>query len=192
MRAMWGAALLAAVLSVSGPSSEARAEVADVDCAGLKRIAIGDAGSYDRLWCQAGNQSGRSAGGDGNGLTGGYLESIVAYSRASFAVIRLFETDKRTYIPARNVQDHIGATLSSVEPRFRSEERRHGRFALADLDARVMDDAPFLHCVAFVSWMRPVGSSPGYREVVSGLYCAMDRLTPTEAEVAEFLDGLEF
>lgn len=191
MRVMWGAAALAAALCAAGIPSAARAEVEDVDCASLAKIAIGHPDSYDTVYCMAGQMHGRSSGPyDGN--VGGSLEVIIAVSRATFAMVRFDGTDQRSFLQASSLREHIGAIMNTMQPRNWGEERRHDRFLLSDVQAQVMDDSPFLDCVAFLNWMRPVGGGPGYREAVSGLYCAMDRLKPTEAEVAEFLDGLEF
>lgn len=191
MRAMWGAAAVLAALLLVGGRPEARAESGEVDCGTLKEIAIGNPESYDSIVCIADQFHGRSAGAyDGN--VSGRVEVIVAYNRASFGLIQFVSTDRRSFIQAQPLREYIDGSMSSLGPRNWGAERRHARFAVADVQAKVTDDSPYLDCVAFVSWMRPAGGGPGYKEAVSGLYCAMDLLKPTEAEVAEFLDGLEF
>ena len=91
-----------------------------------------------------------------------------------------------------SLRDHIESAFSAFAPRNWGEERTHDRFILADVEAKISDESPYLDCVAFLVRMRPVGLAPGYKEALGGFYCAMDTLEPTEEEVTSFLEGLEF
>lgn len=187
---VWRAATLALLL-MAGALREARAEAEEVDCATLERISLADPGGYDVTLCWAGAMSGRATGAYG-GNVGSAVEVILALNRATFVLVRFDAADSRTFMQLPSVRAHLEGILAEMEPRSWGEERRHGRFALAPMEAKVTADSPHLNCIGFLSRLRPDGQAPGYREALGGLYCAMDRLVPTESEIAAFLDGLEF
>jgi hypothetical protein len=169
----------------------AQAEVEDIACSELEKLSLGGGETYDETMCMAGNLGGLASG-ESRRPVGVYLELIIAYNRATFAIVRLDSSNNRTYMELDSVQDHVEGIFSGFEPRNWGEERSHDRFVLADVEARIAEDSPYLDCVAFLVRMRPVGLAPGYKEALGGLYCAMDTLQPTEEEVTAFLDGLKF
>ena len=189
MRSVWCVAVLLATL-VAGPAIADEAN--DVECSKLERIKIAQPESYDEVYCMAASRSGLSAGGETRGPVGGPSEMIVAISRATFAVVRFDGTNHHTYIRLEGVRTHIENAMAWLEPRGWGEERKYERFALIDFEGKVMDDSQYLSCVGFMAGLRPAIGGPGYREALAGAYCAMDTLTPTEAEVTAFIDGLEF
>lgn len=183
-----GAMLL--LLGIAWPAS-ARSEVVEVACDSLKGIAISGGEQYDEMICQAGKFTGLAQG-DYRGPVGGRIEVIIAVNRATIAIVRFDASNQRSFMQLPSVREHIDGILPTLEPRNWSEERRYERFALANVEARIADGAPYLECVGFLSRMRPAIGAPGYREALGGIYCAADTLAPTEAEVASFLDGLKF
>ena len=186
---LWAAGCLA--LAVLGLPGAAAAEVIDVDCGSLEHIRIAAPESYDETYCMAGSLSGLVTG-ESVGVAGGPLELIVAVNRATFVVVRFDGSNHHTFMRLPSVQQHVESAIPVYDPRDWGEERRHERFAIADFRAKVTEGSPHLSCVGFLARLRPAANAPGYREAVSGAYCAMDTLTPTEAEVAAFLDGIEF
>lgn len=183
-----GAILLA--LSLAWPGA-ARADVVEVECENLESIAITGDEQYDEMVCQAGKFTGLAQG-DFRGPVGGSIEMIVAFNRATIAIVRFDASNRRSFMELPSVREHIDGILPTLEPRNWGEERRYARFTLANVEARIADGAPYLECVGFLSRMRPALGAPGYREALGGIYCAVDTLTPTENEVASFLDGLKF
>jgi len=182
---------VAGLLLGAALAQPAKAEVEDVACSELETLALGGGETYDETLCMAGNLGGLASG-ESRRPVGVYLEVVIAYNRATFAIVRLDSSNNRTYMELESVQDHVEGVFSGFEPRNWGEERTHDRFILADVEAKISEDSPFLDCVAFLVRMRPVGLAPGYKEALGGLYCAMDTLEPTEEEVTSFLDGLKF
>jgi hypothetical protein len=172
-------------------AAPAKAEVEDVACSELEQLSLGGGETYDETMCMAGNLGGLASG-ESRRPVGVHLEVIIAYNRATFAIVRLDSSNNRTYMALDSVQDHVEGVFSGFEPRNWGGERPHGRFVLADVEAKIAEDSPYLDCVAFLVRMRPVGLAPGYKEALAGLYCAIDTLEPTEEEVTAFLEGLKF
>lgn len=191
MKSRWRVLILAVVFVVALAPGRGRADVADVDCGALPRIGVAELDRYDERFCMAGSQGGLSTG-ESRRPVGGDIELLVAYNRATFVAVQLFTTNFRTYLELDDVSEYVGGVFSGWEPRNWGAERRHDRFVLVDMEARLSEGAPYLPCVAFLARMKPIGQAPGYRESLTGMYCAMDRLTPTEDEVAAFLAGLRY
>ncbi len=182
---------IAGVLLLAGQAQDARAEVEDVACDSLEHLALGGTESYDEKICMAGNNGGLSSG-ESRRPVGVAVEVIIAYNRATFAIARFDSTNYRTYMELPSVREHVEGAFVGFEPRNWGEERRYERFTLADVEARISEDSPYLACVGFLARLRPAGLAPGYREALGGFYCALDTLTPTSEEVAAFRDSLEF
>lgn len=191
MKKSWCVMAIAGGLLVAGPAAGARADVEDVACDSLENLALGGSESYDEKICMAGDLGGLSSG-ESRRPVGVNVEVIVAYNRATFAIVRFDSTNYRTYMELPSVREHVEGAFVGFEPRNWGEERRYERFTLADVEAKISEDSPHLACVGFLARLRPAGLAPGYREALGGFYCAMDTLTPTSEEVTAFLDSLEF
>lgn len=182
--------LVLTAMIAGGPSEAAENEV---DCSSLQGIAIGNPEGYDAVYCYSVGRSGLSSSSSERRMpVGGTTEMIVALNRATFAVVRHDGTNNRTYLRLHDVREALEGSLDAFEPRNWGRETRHDRFSLIELQAKITEGSPYLSCVGFLARLRPVAGGPGYREAIGGLYCAMDTLSPTEAEVRAFLDGLAF
>jgi hypothetical protein len=191
MNRIWrGVAAIMLAIGGSGVGA-AQADVVDVECSRLEKISIDRAAGYDETICMAG-QFGGLASGESRRPVGVDMEVIIAFNRATFALVRFVEANSRSFMELPSLREYGEDTLAGFAPRNWGEERRKGRFVLADPEARMSDDSPYLPCVGFLVRMRPIGGGAGYRESLSGLYCAVDMLTPTPDEVTSFLEGLEF
>src|SRR3546814_588875 len=107
---------IAGVLFIAGPAPGARADVEDVACGSLEHLALGGTESYDEKICMAGNLGGLSSG-ESRRPVGVDVEVIVAYNRATFAIVRFDSTNYRTYMELPSVRDHVEGAFVGFEPR---------------------------------------------------------------------------
>lgn len=108
MRRVWWWTVAVLAMAVAGVN-QAKAED-EVDCSTLEYIQIGSPESYDEVFCYAVTRSGLAATGSERRIpVGGDTDLIVAFNRATFALVRFDGTNNRTYLPLESVEQTVGA-----------------------------------------------------------------------------------
>lgn len=192
MMPVWWKSLLAGLaattlVAFAGSRPSLAQDSAEVDCASLENIKIANLAQYDFSTCATQSHQGRAT----EGPVASSHEMLIAVNRSTFVAVRYLEANRYTYFDIDSVADFVPDVLD-MPMRNWGDESKYGRFTVAPVEVKITDDSPYLECFAYMSRWGPVALAPGYRYGLGGLYCAVDTLTPTERELEEFLDGVEF